>query len=129
MSKTTDRSLSIEKLENEIWPETKHDSNLVKRCHLLRKIPIEKLTIEDLRILIGQQIGLKFLVSIAIEKLTENILAEGDFYPGDLLNSVTGIDKKYWEENWEQRIMLSAIIKNNQDSLQENTNLNIKAFL
>ncbi len=129
MSKVIDRTLSLEKLENEIWREPNYDSNLVKRCHFLRKIPIEKLTIEDLRILIGQQIGLKFLVSIAIEKLTENILAEGDFYPGDLLNSVTGIDKKHWEENWEQRIMLSAIIKNNQDSLQEHTNLNIKAFL
>lgn len=123
------RKLTLEKLENSIWPNSDFDSHLVKRCHELRKIPLENFTIEDLRILIGQQIGLNFLIEIAIEKLSENVLAEGDFYPGDLLNSVIGIDKKYWAENWEQRILLAAIINNNLDKLNEHPDLSIKAFL
>jgi hypothetical protein len=126
MKKPVNRTLSLEKLENDIWPEYDFETNLVKRCHELRKVPLEKFTIEDLRVLIGQQIGLNFLIEIAIEKLAEDILFQGDLYPGDLLNSVTGVDKKYWIENWEQRILLSAMIKDNEDKLAD---LNIKAFL
>ncbi|MBA3679692.1 MAG: hypothetical protein H0W73_00660 [Bacteroidetes bacterium] len=129
MQKPENRKLSLEKLENEVWPEPTYDTHLVKRCHSLRKVPLEKLNIEDLRVLVGQQIGLKFLVNIAIEKLTEDVLAEGDFYLGDLLNSVTGIDKKYWKENPEQRILLSAIIKNNENKIANNSVLNIKDLL
>jgi hypothetical protein len=74
-----DRHSTLEKLESSVWAKPDFDSHLVNRCHQLRKVPLNKLTVEDLRILIGQQIGLKFIVAIAIEKLSVDILAEGAF--------------------------------------------------
>lgn len=80
---------SLEQLENNVWREPiEFESNLVRHCYQYRKIPLQDLTIEQLRLLISQKVGIDHLIKIAIEKLKENILAEGDFYPGDLLNAV-----------------------------------------
>jgi hypothetical protein len=65
--------------------------------------------------MIGQSIGLDYLIPMAIDVLIENILAEGDFYEGDLLKSVLTSDKSYWKkstENW--RIICDLIQKNEQ---------------
>jgi hypothetical protein len=60
----------------------------MRRCHALRTKPIDELAVEDLRLMIQQQIGLQYLVPIALQNLRENPLAEGDLYPGDLLVAV-----------------------------------------
>jgi CDI immunity proteins len=114
-----DRHSTLEKLENSVWADPDFDSHLVRRCHQLRKVPLDKLTVEDLRILIGQQIGLKFLVDLAIEKLTADILAEGDFYPGDLLKSVIDIDKKYWDNSKDQKTTITNLINQNLDKVKD----------
>ena len=54
---------------------------------------------EDLRLGIGQQIALTHLLPLAIPVLQEDPLAEGDFYPGDLLGAVLRIDTGFWERN------------------------------
>lgn len=122
-----DRHSTLEKLENSVWANSDFKSHLVQRCHQLRKIPLDKLTVEDLRILIGQQIGLKFIVDIAIEKLTADILAEGDFYPGDLLKSVIGIDKKYWDNSISQKATITNLINQNLDKVKD-ADIEIKMF-
>lgn len=40
---------------------------------------------EDFRLLIGQGIGVNVLSPHALALLASDVLAEGDFYPGDLL--------------------------------------------
>ncbi|MEE2937847.1 MAG: contact-dependent growth inhibition system immunity protein [Planctomycetota bacterium] len=57
--------------------------------------PIEDFTSEDLRIMIGRNIGLQFLMPTVVTALEDNPLAEGDFYLGDLLKNVTSIDIPY----------------------------------
>ena len=52
--------------------------------------------------MIGQQISLRFLIPRAIDVLRTNPLAEGDYYPGDLLTAVLRADKAYWQANVEQ---------------------------
>ena len=91
---------SIERLEKEYWPsiKTAEESHLVSTCNRLRKIQLKDFETEDLRIMIGQEIGLKYLVPLAIEKLTIDILVEGDYYPGDLLSAVLTIEKDFWIE-------------------------------
>jgi len=74
------RNKTIENLEKDKWPTVDFDSHLVKRTQELQKIPISTFSNEDLRIMIGQQIGLDYLIPIAIEILTENLWAEADFY-------------------------------------------------
>jgi hypothetical protein len=50
------------------------------------------LTVEDLRILLGQNVGVAILSPIAIDRLESDPLAEGDFYPGDLLVAALQLD-------------------------------------
>jgi len=60
-------------------------SYLVATLHALRKKPISQFTNEDLRICIGQEIGLPWLMPRALSTLEHDPLTAGDFYEGDLL--------------------------------------------
>ena len=93
-----DPTKSLQELENEDWGEPNFDSHLVQECHRLRRIPLKDLSVENLRILIGQNIGLNYLVPLAIEKLVQNPLAEGSFYAGDLLVNVLRIKPGFWSK-------------------------------
>ncbi|MBK8520183.1 MAG: contact-dependent growth inhibition system immunity protein [Ferruginibacter sp.] len=99
-----DLNNTLEQLDKQDWGEPEYDSYLVKTCHQLRKKTLKDFTIEDLRIMIGQNINLEFLIPLAIEKLKEDILAEGNYYEGDLLNNVLNSEKQYWlsnKTNWQ----------------------------
>ncbi len=64
------QSKSIEQLENDYWKEpAEFPTNLVKRCFEYRKIKVSELTIEQIRLLISQKIGIEFLIGIALENL------------------------------------------------------------
>ena len=69
--------------------------------------------------MIGQSIGLNYLVPLAIEVLKENILAEGHFYDGDLLNSVLTSDKVYWIENSSNWETICELFEQNKVLLNE----------
>jgi hypothetical protein len=84
------RGLTLEQLEGTIWPEPGFQSALVTTIHRLRKKPIAEFSVEDLRITIGQGIGLAHFVPRALEILEREPLAEGDYYSGDLLAAVIG---------------------------------------
>ena len=82
------RQKTLENLEKDFWGKPDFDSHLVTRCYELRKLPLDNFTTEDLRIMIGQEIGLDYLIPLAIEVLTIDLFAEGDFFEGDLLKNV-----------------------------------------
>lgn len=106
---------TLEDLEKDFWSEPNFGSGLVIKCHNLRKVPLSELGIEDLRLMISQNIGLQYLIPLAIEKLEENILSEGDFYEGDLLQSVLKVNKQFWLTNtiYEERVK-KLLIKNEE---------------
>ena len=100
---------TLEQLENDVWPDPGETTGLIKKIHALRKKPLKDYSIEDLRVFIGQNCSLYYLIPLAIEKLRVNILIEGDFFPGDLLKSVLDSDKSYWvqhSDNWKAVIDL-----------------------
>lgn len=103
---------SLENLEKEYWGDSDNVSPLVTRCHQLRKLPLNQFTIEDLGVMIRQKIGLFHLIPFALEKLRDNIVAEG-IYPGDLLEAVRKVDRKYWHENPTNLTYLNELIKSN----------------
>jgi hypothetical protein len=108
---------TIEYLEGEKWIEPEHQSRLVIRTHELRKISLEKFTIEDVRIMIGQQFGLDYLIPLALEILDKNLFAKGDFFEGDLLKNVVEIDTVFWNKNkiyWQK---LNNLIKNRRNEI------------
>lgn len=106
MSEPFDRSKTLQELEQDDWGEPNFDSHLVQTCHQLRRKPLNEFTLEDLRIMIGQGIGLLRLVPIALEKLESEPLAEASFYPGDLLRVVVRVNGPFWTRHpdWYRRI-------------------------
>lgn len=114
------RQKSLETLENNKWPDEKeYVSGLIKRCHEYRKIPVGQLNTGQLRTLIGQQIGLKYLIPVAIDLLENDILVEGDFYPGDLLEAVLKADLKFWNQNKNHRAQILELVEKNIDKIEE----------
>jgi hypothetical protein len=104
------REQTLDQLEGFEWGPATYDSYLVKTCHRLRKKPIGEFSVEDLRIMIGQKIGLMFLVPPALERLVDNPLSEGDFYPGDLLCSLLRVDSDFWLRHDRLKSRLDKVI-------------------
>ena len=113
-------SKTLENLEKDIWSDTEHSSHLVMTCHKLIKKQLKNFNIEDLRIMIGQSIGLKFLIPLAIDKLTENILAEGNLFEGDLLKSVLTSETDYWKRETENWSSICNLFQANKDKFDSN---------
>lgn len=110
---------TLEEIENDHWGEPTYGSYLVTTCHQLRKKPLRDFTVEDLRILIGQNFSLDTLIPMAIDRLKQNILAEGHFYPGDLLMNVLKSNPDYWKKNPVLHRGLSKLFRNNLPLLEK----------
>lgn len=67
----------------------------------LRRKPLGDLTVEDMRLLIRQDVGLAHLLPLAVEVLRGDPLAEGDMYEGDLLAAVLTRSPEIWSESPE----------------------------
>lgn len=87
---------SINELEGRgISKKPEFDSFTTLKTFELTNKKIKLLKPEDIRLLIGQNIGLKYLVPIAIEILKENPIIETDFFEGDLLIKVLNIQESF----------------------------------
>lgn len=113
------RQKTLENLERLSLDKPTNDSYLVRRCFELYKIPLEEFVIEDLRIMIGQQIGLTYLIPLALETLKKDLFAEGDYYEGDLLKNVLDIDTLFWDNNSELWLRLNELIIERRDDIKK----------
>ncbi|WP_413665435.1 contact-dependent growth inhibition system immunity protein [Microbulbifer sp. CNSA002] len=93
-----DLSKSLEELHKEKWGRPDFGSSLAAECRRLWSVPLAELSVENLRILIGQKIGLRFLVPVALDILAVNPLAEGDMYKGDLLANIAVVPDNFWQQ-------------------------------
>ncbi|MFD1274456.1 contact-dependent growth inhibition system immunity protein [Streptomyces kaempferi] len=85
MNLSFDRSRSIEDLEGRRWPDPPSDATaLVRAVHALRKSPISDLTVEQLARLIGQDVGLPWLLPVGVEVLRSEA-AEGTAAAGSTM--------------------------------------------
>lgn len=123
------QSKTLEILEKNNWGEPTYDSYLVKTCHQLRRKLLKDFEVEDLRIMIGQDIGLKYLIPLAMQKLEENILAEGDCYEGDLLKSVLNSDVEYWKKEVKNWKSMKAIFKRGKQKINQKLSYKMKKEL
>lgn len=114
------KNKSLENLEKDVWDKPEYSSYLVTTCHKLRKKQLKDFNIEDLRIMIGQNIGLNFLIPLAFEELKQNILVEGDFYEGDLLQSVLTSEIDYWKTEKVNWSLIVNLFKEKRDELDYN---------
>ncbi len=113
------KDLTLEQLENDVWTETTFPSKVVETCYSYRKIPLSSLTVEQSRLLISQRTGLVYLVPLALDVLSNNILAEGDLYEGDLFTSVARIPLMFWQEHPELAIRFNQLKADNADVVKK----------
>ncbi|MFE6128143.1 contact-dependent growth inhibition system immunity protein [Streptomyces sp. NPDC056437] len=93
MSRLLHLDRSLEDLEGTRRPEPAAGATrLVRNVHALRGVQVGALTVDDLRTLIAQDVGLPFLLPVALEVLRTDPLAEGKYYEGDLLSVVLTAD-------------------------------------
>ena len=127
-----DRSKSLQDLEQQDWGEPTYHSSLVSTCHRLRRQPLNEFSVADLRIMIGQKIGLRFLVPLAAERLETEPLVEGYFYPGDLLGAVLMVDEAFWALQPELHHRMCGVVvrvKNLLPTLDEACGSTVRAVL
>ena len=106
-----DRTRTIEELEAEAWGEPDTFSCVAVACHRLRKVPLEELSLEEIRILVEQGVGLPFVLPLALELLEDDPLAEGDLHRGDLLATVVAVKPEIWQENEALLHRLTAVVE------------------
>ena len=79
--------------------------------------------------LLAQRVGLEVVVPLALERLEENPLAEGDFYPGDLLVAALRVPPAYWQSHPDQAARLRTVAGSaDLDELDPETRADIVAF-
>ena len=64
----------------------------------LAQKPVRRLSVAELCELIRRNIGLPYLVPLAIERLTDDPFLEAQQFPGDLLEAVLESDTRFWCE-------------------------------
>jgi hypothetical protein len=102
---------TLEQLEGEVWPAPDFHTNLIDTCHRLRKKDVNQLAPGELRILIGQKIGLRFLVPRAMDFLDDEPLMEASFFAGDLLEAVIAGDPALYQGKPEIHNRLRTIAR------------------
>jgi hypothetical protein len=108
--------LSIEQIEGTAWGTAPAGATaLVATVHELRRKPVRTLSAEDLRVLIAQRVGLDVLIPRALDRLEQEPLLEGDYYPGDVLVAVLGVPFEYWSEHRAQLDRIDSIITTIED--------------
>lgn len=109
---------SLEELENFFWEHNDFDSYVVQTVQAARKKPLRELTNEEIRVLTGQRVGLKYILPLAIAILMNNPLAEIRFFEGDLLECVLRLSPDDWKDNPNELREIISIIRTNRASFQ-----------
>lgn len=118
---------TIEEIEQVYWGDKPpYDSHLVTTVYKLRKKNLDEFTAEDLRIVIGQNLSLPILIPKAVDLLEKDILAEGDFYPGDLLEHVLKVKLQFWDEHPEMKVKLKHLFAKKQQRIKHCPDLSDK---
>jgi contact-dependent growth inhibition (CDI) system CdiI-like immunity protein len=93
------KSRSLEEIEHDYWGDPPADATrLISTAYALHKRPVEACAC-----LISQQIGLGPLIPLALDHVERDPLAEGDLYPGDLLDAVMrSVPEPYWQAHEDQ---------------------------
>ena len=105
-----DTNKSLSQLLGALTKDTTDSSALVTTCLALYEKPLKDFTVENLRVMIGQSIGLEFLIPLAIDLLQENPFVEGDYYPGDLLSAVVKVEPSFWQTHQDFYWSVSEIV-------------------
>lgn len=112
------RNRTLEELENDVWDEpNEFPTGLIERCFKYRKIKISELSVGQLRTLLSQKIGVKYLTEMTLELLEKDIVI-GDLFEGDLLLAVSKIPAEYWTQNRNDLKKLKIMVESNVEIIK-----------
>ncbi|WP_295118575.1 contact-dependent growth inhibition system immunity protein [uncultured Chitinophaga sp.] len=101
---------TIETLENKIWEYKKFPTILIETCHNARKKKIKDLSLNELRTLLTQDIGIPYILPSVMEVLEKDLMTDTRFYPGDLLLAAVSMPETTWQGNMETGLRLKGMI-------------------
>lgn len=121
---------SLRDLEaNQIYniPLLEEASSIQRRIVKLYNTIIDDFSLGDIRFMIGQEIGLDYLVNIGLEHLKEDIFLETEYYEGDLLSIILQLPSDFWETHPTEKDKLLELLNINYNtSLEQDLSRKIK---
>lgn len=76
-------------------------------------------SVDDIRFMIGQEIGLEYLIPKAIRILKKDLFIEAGYYDGDLLKMVLLTDNSYWSKYPIQKKQIISFLESNNTSMDD----------
>jgi hypothetical protein len=122
------RSLNqVMKLETAPPP---YATQMVEQIEIACATPLKDLSVDQVRLLIGQQIGLEFIMPRALYELSKNPLVYASYYQGDLLNACLSVDREFWMQHEGHWYELDTIFKAFRETMKdiENQSLSFYSF-
>ncbi len=110
MKQQVDLALSLNTLLGQKKDSGPYPTPLAERCNEALDLPLKDLNWKQIRMLIGQDIGLVYLMPWAIDCLKKRPLCCVEFYPGDLMVACLQIKREYWADNLGQWHELSSVL-------------------
>ncbi|TJZ56799.1 hypothetical protein FCH28_04535 [Streptomyces piniterrae] len=102
---------TLDDLDPPRWPTRAADATqLVRKVHGLRRVPLSELGPADLRTLISQQVALPYVLPLAVALLLEEPLLDAYFYEGDLLLATVDTPASAWALLPDLRARLRTVI-------------------
>jgi len=105
-----DTGKTLLQLEPEVWDpdELDHEFGEIAQ-HLVNK-PLRKFSPAELHALIAQNMSLRYVAPLAIERLEADPFLEAGQYPGDLLTALLESDTRFWLEHYDLWCAVAGIL-------------------
>ena len=106
-----DQSKSIEELSEYCWFAPEYESNIVVTSHALRRKKLADLSLEDIRMGLFQQVGVTYLVPMALEIVEQDPFAESFNFPAEIVLALLLIPHDYWQAHLDVGDRLHDVFK------------------
>jgi len=117
MARDDDRTL--EELDGQRWRDPEVETSLARTVHRLRRVPLGSFQPQDLRVMIGERVGLPHLIPRALATLLRDPFLEAEMYPGDLLVQVFQVDDAFWQTAPDLRRQAVDVLDEALDRINE----------
>jgi len=87
------------------------ESGLVQRVHALRKKLLRDLQPDEIRLCVGQGIGLAYLVPRALDILARDPWTDTEYYSGDLLRACIEVKRSFWDKHVAERDRMRSVLR------------------
>ena len=88
-----------------------NESGLIQGVHAVRRKLLRDFQPGDVRLCVGQGIGLSYLIPRALDILTNDPWIETEYFPGDLLRACIDVEASYWGGHAADRERMRSVLQ------------------